>query len=617
MALSGTITGSTNNQYIQPTITWSAVQSVEGNYSDITATLTYSRTNTGYTTSGTWSGSISIGGAEKRGTQYMEITYHSDTVAMTAKTRVKHSDDGTCKVTISATGGMSSGQTLKTTSISREETLNTIPRASKPALSRTSLTMGDTLRIQTNRANSSFFHDVWYEFGGQRGDASDFLDDDGTAGIYSWTDLTPPVELARRLPNATSGTCTVYLRTYADRTRKKQIGSDQSATFTLYVPALVVPTAEVALEIINDGAPLSDWGAALKGFSRLRYTVTAAGADGSSITGYRVTLAGQTFTARSGTTEVLNVSGDVTAQVTVTDSRGRTATASCAVTVQDYAPPSLSQSAVQRCTGDGSISDTGTYLRCLCTASCATVEGHNTVTCRVRYRPKGGGWSGYTALTNGAACVVGGTLSPQTTYEAELSAVDALGNVRSVTVIIPTAEVALHLREGGRGAAFGKYAEQNELLECSWNAQFDGDVAVDGTLTVNGETVEAVAARVIPEAIADYPVASAVSGSWRYRRWSSGMTEAWLDWYAEDSIAAASVTTWHVAVPDGIFSAPPDLVQVSIVSNTGNANFGQVTATVRTRAHRTATDIPVELCNAYSAAFSPAVSLYAVAYAAE
>ena len=62
MALSGAFTGTTGNQYIFPTIKWSAVQSQDGNYSDVTATLYYSRSNSGYTTSGTWSGGITIDG---------------------------------------------------------------------------------------------------------------------------------------------------------------------------------------------------------------------------------------------------------------------------------------------------------------------------------------------------------------------------------------------------------------------------------------------------------------------------------------------------------------------------------------------------------------------------
>ena len=67
---------------------------------------------------------------------------------------------------------------------------------------------------------------------------------------------------------------------------------------------------------------------------------------------------------------------------------------------------------------------------------------------------------------------------------------DTVGNVRTVRYTAATSQVTLHLRGGGKGAAFGKYSE-TEGLECAWPAVFYGDVAVAGALTVNGQPLEA------------------------------------------------------------------------------------------------------------------------------
>ena len=128
MALSGSFTGTTSNGSVQPKITWSATQSVSGNYSDVTATLTYSRTNSGYTTSGTFSGSITINGTATTGSKYIEVTYNSNTVALTATTRVYHNTDGTKSITISASGSIPPSS-VTSTSISSTITLDAIPRA--------------------------------------------------------------------------------------------------------------------------------------------------------------------------------------------------------------------------------------------------------------------------------------------------------------------------------------------------------------------------------------------------------------------------------------------------------------------------------------------------------
>ena len=117
MALSGTIKGSTNNQYVDAKISWSATQSIDGNYSMVTATLYYSRNNTGYTTYGTWSGKITINGTTTSDSKSLTITYNSNTKAISATVKVPHNADGAKTITISASGGIS-GTSLSSTSVS-------------------------------------------------------------------------------------------------------------------------------------------------------------------------------------------------------------------------------------------------------------------------------------------------------------------------------------------------------------------------------------------------------------------------------------------------------------------------------------------------------------------
>lgn len=177
-----------------------------------------------------------------------------------------------------------------------------------------------------------------------------------------------------------------------------------------------------------------------------------------------------------------------------------------AVTVAAYYPPAITASMAARCAADGTEKDDGAYLKVKCAAQCADVQGHNTVVLRARFRPMGGAWSGYTALLPGTEQLLGGGLDSGTSYEVELSAEDTVGNVRVVRYTAATSRVTLHLRAGGMGAAFGKYAEQ-EALECVWPAVFYGDVAVSGALTVNGQTVEAMLFPVGSVRLTDSPAA--------------------------------------------------------------------------------------------------------------
>ena len=225
----------------------------------------------------------------------------------------------------------------------------------------------------------------------------------------------------------------------------------------------------------------------MQGLSRVRYTVKAAGTGGASVRTCRFSFAGQTMAGTSGTTALIGSAGSLKPSATVTDSRGRSVTVTgSAVKVYAYHQPVISDSTVVRCGADGTAADSGAYLKVRCTASCAAVEGRNTVQVRARYRPMGGSWSGCTTLTSGAERLLGGGLAATASYEVELTAADTVGSVRTVRYTAATSQVTLHLRSGGKGAAFGKYGER-EALECAWPAVFYGDAEVTGALTLGGK----------------------------------------------------------------------------------------------------------------------------------
>jgi len=236
----------------------------------------------------------------------------------------------------------------------------------------------------------------------------------------------------------------------------------------------------------GEGVP-ADWGeTAVQGFSRLQYTVTDAGAYGSTIQKRGFTFGTQTGSAASGTTGKLTAAGEFVPTVTVTDSRGRTATAALdPIPVHPCGLPTLNGVSALRCDAGGAADSGGSCLTVSGVGGCSPVGGRNAVTTTVRTRQTGEEWSG--AQTFSGSILLQG-FDPHRSCEAEVTATDLLGQTRSVTVPIPTDAVTFHLRPGGRGAAFGKYAE-GEKLECAWPAEFAGDVTVEGGLKVGGRSV--------------------------------------------------------------------------------------------------------------------------------
>lgn len=481
MALSGAFTGTTGNQYIFPTIEWSAVQSQDGNYSDVTATLYYSRSNSGYTTSGTWSGGITIDGQWTAGSRHIEVSYQSGTLAMSATVRVYHDADGSRSVTISAAGYIS-GTTLSSTDISQTVTLDQIARASVPTLNKSAIAMGEEIIIYTNSKATGFCHTVRYEFAGQAGYSGDF---DGVTA-YNWFALAPRKALASRIPNAASGVCTVYLKTYSDGSCTQQVGEEQSVSFTLSVPAdakPVVSSGWAAAAADNSGGKASALSGFISGFSRAQVTFSAgkiACQYGASIRSYKITCGGVSADAAPYKTGVLSgTSASIVCRVT--DSRGLYAEETLTVNLYSYAAPTLTGVQIYRSDDAMLPADTGLHIAGVATAKHSDCGGENTYTLKGYWRAVGGSWSAGLAMASGRAVLITGSVDVLTTasYEAKIEITDKLGNTASFSAVIPTADVAFHLRPGGKGAAFGKYSEK-DALEVAWPTELQKGVKVRG-----------------------------------------------------------------------------------------------------------------------------------------
>lgn len=237
MALSGSFSGKTANQFIKPTIIWSAVQNVLENYSDVTAELRYSRTNTGYTTEGNWSGAIWVDkglateqkqSGSKTGNQGFKLTYKSNTLAMKHTFRVYHDSKGSRTITLSATGS-ASGTSLTSTTISAQISLDAIPRAS--TIGATDANIGAASLVVVTKKNAAFTHSVAFSFEGLNG----WLRADGsicdTEDIFSQTSIPflLPESFYEKIPNKPSGKCVLTCQTYSGTAK---IGTAQVAEFT-------------------------------------------------------------------------------------------------------------------------------------------------------------------------------------------------------------------------------------------------------------------------------------------------------------------------------------------------------------------------------------------------
>ena len=75
-------------------------------------------------------------------------------------------------------------------------------------------------------------------------------------------------------------------------------------------------------------------------------------------------------------------------------------------------------------------------------------------------------------------------------YTLTIDLTDTIGSSKSWNLTISTIDVPFDINVELPGAAFGKISEKSKSLECSWDAEFGGDVEIVGTATIKSGAIE-------------------------------------------------------------------------------------------------------------------------------
>ena len=464
MATSGTIQEAIRTGYrIQ--IAWSVdSQSVANNTSTVTAKVQLVSTGSSYTinSSASKSGSLTINGTKYTFSFTAALSGNQTKTLYTKTVTVAHSADGTKTCSFSATCGIDvtlSGTFYGDITASGSGTFNTIARASTISSVTSSVSVNGTNAVTVNitRAASSFTHTVVFSFGSYSKTTTDV----GTSTSYAI-----PLSWLNAIPNATSGTAKVTVTTYSGSTK---IGSAVSKDFTITAPSSIVPTiSSVTLSEAVSGLA-AQFGGYVQNKSKIAAKITASGVYSSTIKTYKTTIQSVNYSGASFTSGVLTKSGTSTVTVTVTDSRGRTASTTASITVIAYAAPKITSFQGFRCLADGTENYEGKYIKAAVNFTIASVSSKNTASYTIQYKLSSA--TTWTTLTSGAVYALNssivsasGAFSIDSSYDIRLTVKDYFATITS-TFEIPTAFTLLDFNASGRGVAFGKVSEMAEGVE--------------------------------------------------------------------------------------------------------------------------------------------------------
>lgn len=322
------------------------------------------------------------------------------------------------------------------------------------AITQTVETLG-TLTVSLNKAVDAFRHRLTVTAGDKTLYTSELFDVLHSVTVpRAWFDSFPSVTTISATATVTTyngdtavGTASAAVTITADDGMRPQISEGWATAAPYNIGAVAGLTGYIA------------------GYSQAEISFNAAKltqAAGAALASVTVTCSGTVVTAAPYRTPILLNAADVLC--TATDSRGRTATQTIRIEPMTYAPPTLSQVQIRRCTAAGVEAEDGNHYSAKATAIFSALGGQNTLTLTAAHKIQGGVYGTETPLTSGEAAIIG-TISPDSTYQVRITATDALGNTTVSVASLPTRQWALKFRPDGQGAAFGKAAETDKALE--------------------------------------------------------------------------------------------------------------------------------------------------------
>lgn len=298
-------------------------------------------------------------------------------------TTVSHNADGSKSISVSASfNNADRGTYLPTTgSCSGSLKLTTIPRATTPSIDKPSLDCGSAIKISGTSASSNFSHKVYVTWNGTKTQIGTIASGTTTPSFS----YTIPTDWEKNIPDSTSGIATFTLETISGST---SVGS-KTVNATIKVRSGVVPSIGT-VSISDTNSICAGIGQYVQSQSKLKFSIATSGNQGSTITSVSTKFNGQTYSGSTFTTQAIQNSGTLSYTITVTDSRGRTATKSGSVSVVAYNPPSLTNVSAKRANSGYAVDESsGTYALLHFKVGFTSLSNKNVTSFYIQYRASG------------------------------------------------------------------------------------------------------------------------------------------------------------------------------------------------------------------------------------
>lgn len=471
MSVTKTKTGKTNLDGVNYQVTYTALALPSENSTRISLTLSY------YTDTGTRTGTLAYRAVLGDVSQSSERSFSMGTLPTAfcemPAVLLAHDAFGEIEATLYVRATLNGTPVhfvcpLEIAPISRISRIGTLPTG----------TLGEVYSVRFLPTSSDFSHTFTLRVGAWSYTADCAKDPITGEEILS---LTLPFAIANEEKNAASVTATLTLRTYLDA---YLLGEDV-CSFALIFPDCTDLRPSFTATVSPVGTlPEAFAGCFLQQRTPLLLTLDVTTYYGATKARAEVRYEGEWYeiTGDSITLDAPTGTGLRPLHVRVSDSRGFVAERLLSIDVKETRAPRVvpitgAERVLAYRSSEGVADENGTSLYLAFDGACTQGSSYT-----LQYRMKSATDSAFgdwiTLAENAAFCatVTGVVLSLTQNYALELCVLDVFGERGVLSFTLPGATVCFHLKRGGDGAAFGKYAEETKTLE----------IAPDWTLRVHG-----------------------------------------------------------------------------------------------------------------------------------
>lgn len=471
------ITGLTASSDVFYEVNYSAVKLTDENATRLSVTLSFFTKNA---IRGSVSYRATVGTLTQSATRELSIGETPVAFCTIPNVLIFHDEAGRASASVSVSATMGS----KKLDFSCTLPVDDIDRASR-ITGVSAAVAGEDLICHWHVTSRAFTHTLTLRARGLERSITPYVLEDDVRSVIK----LPLAEIASAITDASSVMATLTLAsTWGD----VAVGED-TREITLTIPACEETLPDISASVTP--LPVSGIeGVFISGKTPLSVSISGEGKFGASVAVCEAFWNGRMIHSPT-LLEPTTASGEVPITLRVTDTRGHTREEKRTLHFQPYEPPRLVpiEGYTQIAAWRGSEKEGGTALALTFDARAAsiTLDGENVNTYLLQCRIRGTGDSAFgdwiTLSENGSfgSYVPGLTLARERSYAVELSCVDRVGERDSITLYIQTEQVCFHLREGGNGAAFGKYAEAARVLEIApdWTLRVHGSIDDSVTLT--------------------------------------------------------------------------------------------------------------------------------------